>query len=76
MYELWAILLTGPVLATVVFLILLLRLIALKRGAGGSDPQRIEQARRPVIFSGVIALSFAALSAGIWWLLSAAVAHM
>lgn len=76
MYELWAILLTGPVLATVVFLILLLRLIVLKRGLGRSDPQRIEQARRPMIFSGVIALSFAALSAGIWWLLSAAVAHM
>ncbi len=70
----WLLFFTGPVVSTASFLIALVYWLVLRRNQ--DEPRRTESARHAVKVLGITALSFCALSAGIWWLLSAAVAHM
>ena len=69
-----------PVLSAVAFLITLIYLIVLKRknqrDPGAVPPKKLAEAKHDAKICGILALTFAALSAGIYWLLSAAVAHM
>ena len=69
-----------PVLSAVGFLIALIYWIVLKRKnqrePGAVPPKKLAEAKHDAKICGIVALTFAALSAGIYWLLSAAVAHM
>ena len=69
-----------PVLSAVAFLITLIYLIVLKRkhqrDPDAVPPKKLAEAKHDAKICGVVALTFIALSAGIYLLLSAAVAHM
>ena len=69
-----------PVISAVAFLIALIYLIVIrqksKRQPDAVPPKKLEEAKHDAKICGAVALTFAALSAGIYWLLSAAVAHM
>ncbi len=69
-----------PVLSAVAFLITLIYLIVIKqkskREPDAVPPKKLAEAKHDAKISGIVALTFAALSAGIYWLLSAAVAYM
>ena len=69
-----------PGLSAAAFLIALIYLIVLKqknkRAPDEVPPKKLAEAKHDAKICGIVALTFVALSAGIYWLLSAAVAHM
>ncbi len=69
-----------PVLSAAAFLIALIYLIVIiqknQREPGEVPPKKLAEAKHDAKICGILALTFAALSAGIYILLSAAVAHM
>ena len=69
-----------PGLSAAAFLIALIYLITLKRknqrAPGAVPAKKLAEAKHDAKICGIVALTFVALSAGIYWLLSAAVAHM
>lgn len=69
-----------PVISAIAFLVTLIYLIVIKqkskREPDAVPPKKLAEAKHDAKICGAVALTFAALSAGIYWLLSAAVAHM